>query len=127
MSLYHYLVHLETVLRSRQDIEVSVLQVDVITIGAKFKAELGFHDGSHLSIVEQLERVDQQSFERAAYKYHYQDSQDNLIFRYDNSPHYPRLPTFPDHKHIGDTVVESQPPELTDILAEIDTIIYPDL
>jgi hypothetical protein len=58
MSLYHYLVRLEKILRSRQDIKVNVLQVGVITIGAKFKADLGFHDGSRLSIVEQLESVD---------------------------------------------------------------------
>jgi hypothetical protein len=33
MSLYNYLVRLETILRSRQDVEVNVLQADVIRMG----------------------------------------------------------------------------------------------
>jgi hypothetical protein len=79
MSLYRYLVRLETVLHSRQDIDVELLQVDVITIGVKFISELRFYDGSHLSIVEQLEPVGQQDYNRVAYKYHYQDADGNLF------------------------------------------------
>ena len=32
--------------------------------------------------------------------------------------------TFPAHRHLGNTVVEAEPPDLNDILAEIDRIIY---
>ncbi len=85
MSLYHYLVRLETVLDSRQDIDVEVLQIDVITIGVKFQSEVSFYDGSRLSIVEELEAVAKRNFNRVNYKYHYQDKAENLIFRYDNA------------------------------------------
>jgi hypothetical protein len=125
MSLYHYLVRLEAVLHSRQDIELELLQVDVVTIGVRFRGELRFYNGSRLSIVEQLEPVGHRDYKRIAYKYHYHDSQGSLIFRYDNSPHYPHLATFPDHKHIGDEVIEAEPPDLNDVLTEIDAIIYP--
>lgn len=57
MNLYQYLVRLETVLRSRQDIDIELLQIDVITVGAKFRSELRFYDGSRLSVVEQLGSV----------------------------------------------------------------------
>lgn len=125
MSLYHYLVRLETVLHARQDINVELLQIDVVTIGVKFSSELRFYDGSRLSVAEQLEPVGKRDYNRVAYKFHYQDKDGNLIFRYDNSPHYPHLSTFPAHKHIGSTVVEAEPPDLNEVLAEIDAIIYP--
>ena len=124
MSLYHYLVRLETILHSRQDIDVELLQIDVVTIGVKFSSEIRFYDGSRLSIVEQLEPAGKRDHNRVAYKFHYQDKDGNLIFRYDNAPHYPHLSTFPAHKHIGNTVVEAEPPDLNDVLTEIDAIIY---
>ncbi len=127
MSLYHYLVRLETVLDSRQDIDVEVLQIDVITIGVKFKSEVSFYDASRLSIVEELEAVGKRNFKRVNYKFHYQDKAGSLIFRYDNAPHYPHLSTFPAHKHIGHTVVEAEPPDLNEVLAEIAAIVYPDV
>ena len=126
MSLYHYLVRLETVLHSRQDIDVQLLQVDVVTIGVKFRSEVSFYDSSRLSVAEQLEPIGPRDFNRVVYKFHYQDKNGNLIFRYDNSPHYPHLSTFPAHKHIGNTIIEAEPPDLNDVLAEIGAIIYPD-
>lgn len=125
MSLYQYLVRLETILVSRRDIEVQLLKVDVFTLGVKFTSRLRFHDGSSLSIAEELETIDQRSFERRHYKFHYQDKEDNLIFRYDNAPHHPHLSTSPAHKHIRDSIVEAEPPDLSTVLAEIDAIIYP--
>lgn len=57
MSLHQYLVRLETVLYSRQDIDIELLQIDFTTIGVKFTCEARFHNDSYLSIVEQLEPV----------------------------------------------------------------------
>jgi hypothetical protein len=56
-----------------------------------------------------------------------QDADGNLIFRYDNAPHHPHLSTFPAHKHVGSSVIDAEPPDLNDVLAEIDAIIYPDM
>jgi hypothetical protein len=33
------------------------------------------------------------------YSYHYQDSKENLIFRYDMAPHHSDIKTYPHHKH----------------------------
>jgi 2'-5' RNA ligase len=115
---------LEAILRSRQDIDIEILQIEVITIGVKFESELHFYNGSRLSIVVQLEPVGKQAYNRVNCKYHYQDAAGNLIFRYDNAPHHSHLATFPAHKHIGDRVVEAEPPELNEVLREIDAIIY---
>lgn len=125
MSLYHYLVRLEAILHSRQDIAVEFLQVEVLTIGVKFSSDMHFQDGSFLSVVEQLEPVSSRDFKRVAYKFHYQDKAGKLIFRYDNAPHYPNLSTFPAHKHSGEKVVEAVAPDLSEVLAEIDALVYP--
>jgi len=58
-------------------------------------------------------------------QYHYQSADGRLLFRYDNSPHYPHLSTFPSHKHVGNEIIAAEPPEFADVLREIDTIIYP--
>jgi Family of unknown function (DUF6516) len=39
------------------------------------------------------------------YRYHFQDAQNNLIFRYDSTPHFPELHSFPHHKHLPDQVI----------------------
>jgi hypothetical protein len=45
-------------------------------------------------------------------------------FRYDDTPHFPALPSFPHHKHLSDatTVVASDAPALPQVLAEIETL-----
>jgi hypothetical protein len=60
------------------------------------------------------------------YSYHYQKSDTSLTFRYDNAPHHPEVETFPHHKHVGsdENVIAAQPPDLSDVLNEIDKIIY---
>ncbi len=126
MKLYQYLARFEATLHSRQDIELERLQIEILTLGVKVIGEVHFYDGSPLSLVEQLEPVGRQEFKRVNYKFHYQDTAGNMIFRYDNSPHYPHLATFPAHKHVGNTVVEAEPPDLNEVLAEIDAIIYPE-
>lgn len=48
-----------------------------------------------------------------------------MIFRYDNSPHFPELLNFPHHKHCGDeaNVVSATPPDLPSVLREIESLI----
>lgn len=47
------------------------------------------------------------------------DKDNELIFRCDNAYHHKELKTFPNHKHIGDEVYESNEPGLYDIMIEI--------
>jgi hypothetical protein len=57
--------------------------------------------------------------EKVKYRYHYMDSLNNLIFRYDNAHHHPEIETFPHHKHLKTEISESNEPTLDDILMEI--------
>ena len=57
--------------------------------------------------------------EHLAYRYHFQDMGNTLLFRYDNTPHFPDLRTFPNHKHLPDDVIPSDRPSVSEVLNEV--------
>lgn len=77
---------------------------------------LTFVDGSelHLGQVVNLEEADPVG----KYGYHCQDAQGKMIFRYDNKMHFRNLPTFPDHKHLSESVIASKRPSVSGVVAE---------
>ncbi len=83
------------------------------------KGSLYFADGSLLHLREYVNI--QHVVERYMYVYQYQDRNGDLVFRYDNSPHFPHLPTFPHHKHDGSEsdVIPTSPPDLGMVWDEI--------
>jgi hypothetical protein len=54
-----------------------------------------------------------------AYRYHFQDMDNKLIFRYDNTPHFPSLKTFPNHKHLPESVIPANRPSVREVLDEV--------
>lgn len=52
------------------------------------------------------------------YRYHFQDETNQLIFRYDSTPHFPDLASFPHHKHLPDQVIAVDKPALAEVLQE---------
>lgn len=52
------------------------------------------------------------------YTCHYQDANNQLVFRYDNARHRPPLRTL-EHKHTPEQVAETPTPTLDGVLAEI--------
>lgn len=92
---------------------------------SKFNAKLRFYDESQLeafeALLEEYRRV-----VKSRYSYHYQNSEGKLIFRYDNAPHHPEIETHPHHKHVGsdENIIAAQPPDLSDVLNEIDDYLY---
>jgi hypothetical protein len=78
---------------------------------------LTFVDGSVLHFAEFLDAF-QRTVDKLMYTYHYQDANDQLIFRYDNARHRPLLHSL-EHKHSPGQVVETPAPTLDDVLAEI--------
>ncbi len=54
-----------------------------------------------------------------AYSYHWQDPKGKMIIRWDNSPHYKKLKTFPHHKHTPD-IEESYETNISDIMKLIE-------
>ena len=52
------------------------------------------------------------------YRYHFQDNGHNLVFRYDNAPHFRGLKNFPHHKHVLDDVIDTRKPSICEIIQE---------
>ena len=42
----------------------------------------------------------------------------------ENAPHYPDILTYPHHKHIGSAVEPAQAPDLSEVLREIEQMIF---
>ena len=61
--------------------------------------------------------------EHLAYRYHFQDKDNNLIFRYDNTPHFPGLKTFPHHKHLQDKVIDAKRPSISEVIKEVNEFL----
>ena len=68
--------------------------------------------------------VGQERSFKKTYTYHYQRSDGTMVFRYDNAPHFPKLPSAPHHKHVGENdVVAADAPDLQSVLKEIESQI----
>jgi len=88
----------------------------------RFKAQVTFVDNSVLFIRQVA--LGGSSFK---YAYHWQDRDDRLICRCDNSAHWPEIATFPHHKHVAlqneILVQESRGGDLENVFEEIAGII----
>lgn len=82
--------------------------------------EVSFIDESTLDF---LEVINTGKKEKDKYKYHYMNKDKDMIFRYDNAPHFQNLQTFPHHKHTSHGVIESAEPNLEMVLSEVEGIL----
>jgi hypothetical protein len=56
------------------------------------------------------------------YSYHISKGSE-LIIRWDNAPHHKQIKTFPHHKHVGETILESGDMEIEVVLRELEPMI----
>ncbi len=109
------------------EVEVAVTQLpaytesyveEILTVErANLRIRLRFENGNLLEINEAL-LVENGTLKTLGYRYHLQSADSELMFRYDNTPHFPDLPSFPYHKHLRDAAVASSKPDLLDVLQE---------
>jgi hypothetical protein len=87
--------------------------------------QVHFLDGSILYVREYVDV--ETTLDRLVYAYQYMASDEQLVFRYDNTGHHKKLKlyTYPHHKHAGsvDNVIESTAPDLAAVLKEIESLI----
>lgn len=76
--------------------------------------EFHFTDGSKLTARDYLFLDGKRK-----YAFHYQQNDGQLIFRYDNAPHWPHLENSPYHKHLPDKIEPSEVMNLEKVLHEI--------
>jgi len=125
MKLYRYLSRLQSTIYSRREMKVERLVTHLTTaLNGQIWGRLRFYDGSLLEFEEKLTLHDD-DIEKIDYRYHYQRADGTLVVRYDNAPHHPELPGFPNHKHKPTGIEPTEPPDLSEVLKEIDTYLYP--
>jgi hypothetical protein len=115
-----YFRHIESLIATADIVHSSSITYDKRSSYLGFiRGDIYFLDGSLLHLREFVNV--QHGVERYMYVYQYQSSTEAFVFRYDNTPHFPALPTFPHHKHDGIevNVVATPPPDLQAVLAEV--------
>jgi len=86
------------------------------------RADVRFMGNSLLHFRELWIWQDDKPFKKA-YTYHCPEDE-TIIFRYDNAPHFPHLPTALHHKHVGENdVIAADAPNLLSVLKEIEGTI----
>ena len=116
--LGRYLASVESAILKCKNTYVERYTEEVITpTRANLRIRLRFTNGSLMEINEALV-VQENRLVPLDYRYHFQDKENNLIFRYDNTPHFPHIASFPHHKHLPNKVRASQKPDIEQVLRE---------
>ena len=122
MQIGSYFGHLRKIITTSAFVTDWICEEDArTTTTGFFKARITFVDDSQLEFREHI-NISSRSIERYTYSFHYHKNQ-KLIFRFDNTPHHPEVPSFPHHKHIATSIIQSNPPSLQDVLREIEFIL----
>ena len=116
--LSDYLNHIEQAIIHDNNLYVERYQEEILTQQrVNLRIRLRLHQ-THLLEINEAIIITNNQLEFLDYRYHFQDQENHLVFRYDSTPHFPNLSTFPHHKHLPDDVISSQKPDLTQVLKE---------
>jgi Family of unknown function (DUF6516) len=117
--LLNYFDQVEQNLLNYPDLYVERFDAVILTPErANLKLRLRFKLTYLLAVSEAILVADNQ-IAYLDYRYHFQDHQNDLIFRYDSTPHFPDLLSFPHHKHLPDTVIACTKPSIAEVLQEV--------
>jgi hypothetical protein len=120
-ALLRYLEEVETAIGTLRDSYVEFYEEEILTPHrANLRIRVRFYNGCLLELNESI--VHQDGLEHLGYRYHFQGKDNELIFRYDNAPHFSDLQTFPDHKHHQTGIDCSGPPSILKAIEEASEI-----
>ncbi len=80
-----------------------IVRERVTSTDGHLRAKVVFADESTLEFSEYFQHTSEDAIHVVTYSYHWADKENNLIRRWDNTPHFPNLPDFPCHVHKGET------------------------
>ena len=120
--LVQYLRNVENAVRGLPDSYVERYVEEHLTSNrVNLRIRIRFADGCLLELNESAIREDE-DINHLGYRYHFQDKKNNLIFRYDNTPHFPELESYPNHKHSPSAVISTEKPSIVDAIIEAEQI-----
>ena len=118
--LVEYLNNIESAIKDLEGAYVERYEEEILTPKrVNLRIRVRFPSGHMLEISEAiLGHSDANTITHLGYRYHLQDRKNNLVFRYDNTPHYPDIPSFPHHKHLPNKVVGVEQPSVREVIEE---------
>lgn len=113
-------------IKNRLLVDALILDYDVLAERASewegyIRMRVFLSDSSLLDFSEYLIPAENGGIEVITYGYQWMDEDKNLIRRWDNTPHFPKLKNFPHHIHDGATG-QVTPGKALDIFAVLDEI-----
>jgi hypothetical protein len=116
--LAEYLTRIENAILLCRNAYVERYTEEILTPKrASLQIRVRFERG-HLLEINEAVIVADEKLVSLDYRYHCQDGHNRLIFRYDSTPHFPDLSSFPHHKHLPDNVIASGKPEIEHVFQE---------
>ena len=87
---------IENAISTLVDSYVEHYNEEIITANRiNLKIRIRFSSGHLLELNEAVVVEGKGNNEHLSYRYHFQDGQNNLVFRYDNTPHFQEIKKFP--------------------------------
>ena len=113
-----YFTDVEKALKSLTNCHIEKYEEEILTSSrANLRIRIRFSQGYLLELNESV-IVESKKLQHLSYRYHFQDKNNNLIFRYDNTPHFRNFETFPHHKHLHADVIASKKPQIIQVITE---------
>ena len=117
--LARYLQDIEAAIRNTEGGHIERYEEEILGSNRiNVRIRIRFENGPLLELNEAV-IVEADQIQHLGYRYHLQDGENRLVFRYDNTPHFPHLESAPHHKHLPSGVVPSQQPSIPQIVEEI--------
>lgn len=125
MTILEYLTAIKQRLLTDQLIfSFNVVRERATLTDGHLRVRLTLVNSTLLEFSEYVQQAEDQ-IQVITYSYHWAEEDNNLIRRWDNTPHFPDLPGFPHHIHDGvtDEVVPGQPVSIFEVLDQIASLL----
>lgn len=121
-TIEDYFTHVRQLVQRVPDTSAERYEEQILSVNrGNLRIRLRFSDHALLEISEAVVFAGGE-LRWLSYRYHYQDPSANLVFRYDNAPHHPEVPSHPYHKHASDAVLGSPRPSIAQVLHEVQAL-----
>lgn len=112
-----YLSGIEVVVQDLKDAYVERYEEEILgNARVNLRLRIRFQSGAMLEVSEAV-IVEEKTIHHLGFRYHFQDPSNELVFRYDNTPHFPDLSGYPEHKHTDEGVRGCERPALVSVIA----------
>ena len=123
--LRHYIEDTESAVKSLDNVYIERYEIEILTFErVNLRIRIRFSQGYLFELNEAI-IAENEKINHLGYRYHFQDDQNRLLFRYDNTPHFTTLESFPHHKHLADQVISSKKPSPRNAIHEAAEILDP--